>query len=60
SICIHIIDRKSKKYSAHFMMWLNSYLLLVIEVGVSSPKVMKKGCRQRMTTFLSANSPFSP
>ncbi|WP_241735429.1 PIN domain-containing protein, partial [Anoxybacillus flavithermus] len=26
SINIHIMDRKSKKYSAHFMMWLNSYL----------------------------------
>ncbi|MGJ3206044.1 siderophore ABC transporter substrate-binding protein, partial [Geobacillus thermoleovorans] len=25
SINIHIMDRKSKKYSAHFMMWLNSY-----------------------------------
>ncbi|PIC03703.1 hypothetical protein CS060_13800 [Anoxybacillus flavithermus] len=28
SINIHIIDRKSKKYSAHFMMWLNSYYVL--------------------------------
>ncbi|MED5041251.1 hypothetical protein P9848_04290, partial [Geobacillus stearothermophilus] len=26
SINIHIIDWKYKKYSAHFMMWLNSYL----------------------------------
>ncbi|WP_233130456.1 restriction endonuclease subunit S [Geobacillus sp. FJAT-46040] len=28
SINIHIMDRKSKKYSAHFMMWLNSYATL--------------------------------
>ncbi|MCG6171252.1 hypothetical protein JEG43_13680, partial [Anoxybacillus sp. LAT_35] len=25
SINIHIMDKKYKKYSAHFMMWLNSY-----------------------------------
>ncbi|WP_220699895.1 hypothetical protein, partial [Geobacillus stearothermophilus] len=25
SINIHIIDKERRKYSAHFMMWLNSY-----------------------------------
>ncbi|WP_425265919.1 prepilin-type N-terminal cleavage/methylation domain-containing protein [Anoxybacillus pushchinoensis] len=25
SISIHIIDKERRKYSAHFMMWLNSY-----------------------------------
>ncbi|MBE2944397.1 hypothetical protein HPK13_14800 [Anoxybacillus flavithermus] len=27
------MDRKSKKYSAHFMMWLNSYEKLVNPLG---------------------------
>ncbi|MED3724532.1 hypothetical protein [Geobacillus stearothermophilus] len=26
SISIHIIDKERRKYSAHFMMWLNSYV----------------------------------
>ncbi|EPR26455.1 hypothetical protein I656_03914 [Geobacillus sp. WSUCF1] len=27
SINIHIIDKERRKYSAHFMMWLNSYVV---------------------------------
>ncbi|KFL15074.1 hypothetical protein ET31_08650 [Geobacillus stearothermophilus] len=31
SINIHIIDKERRKYSAHFMMWLNSYLGFILK-----------------------------
>ncbi|WP_143424840.1 MULTISPECIES: hypothetical protein [Geobacillus] len=40
SINIHIIDKERRKYSAHFMMWLNSYKQKnypIIVVGYGNP-----------------------
>ncbi|MED3754624.1 hypothetical protein, partial [Geobacillus stearothermophilus] len=33
SINIHIIDKERRKYSAHFMMWLNSYGAEPVKTG---------------------------
>ncbi|MEK4167213.1 hypothetical protein NST18_12135 [Anoxybacillus sp. FSL W8-0104] len=40
SINIHIIDKERRKYSAHFMMWLNSYgfHFIVVEIDKFNSK----------------------